>query len=222
LGQEYESRVALDHYVEEHSKVLAQCARVLKVTGSIFWQVGAGYLVPLDTRFFPVLENLGMIPRNRIIWVRQHGLHAIRKFSCRHETILWFTKAENHKFHLDPIRLPQKWQNKKSYKGENIGQLICNPNGKNPGDIWLFSNVKHNHEEQTIHPCQFPEDLIARIVLATTDSGDIVLDPYMGTGTARLSPAIILGILSELSPMRATINPSISIFAFFVDGAERK
>src|ERR1700730_3454817 len=86
----------------------------------------------------------------------------------------------------------------------------------------LFRNVKHNHEEQTIHPYQFPEDLIARIVLATTDSGDIVLDPYMGTGTVALPAAISCGILAELSSMRATINPSISIFAFFVDGAERK
>jgi adenine-specific DNA-methyltransferase len=61
--------------------------------------------------------------------------------------------------------------------------LSCNPDGKNPGDIWLFRNVKHNHEEQTIHPCQFPEDLIARIVLSMSDPGDIVLDPYMGVGT---------------------------------------
>lgn len=190
LGKDYESRVALEHYVEDQSKILAQCARVLTDTGSIFWQVGAyadaGYLVPLDIRFFPILENLGLIPRNRIVWVRQHGLHATRKFSCRHETILWFTKSDKHKFHLDPIRVPQKWQNKKSYRGENKGELTCNPNGKNPGDIWLFRNVKHNHEEQTIHPCQFPEDMIARIVLATTDPENLVFDPYMGTGTVAI------------------------------------
>ncbi len=44
--------------------------------------------------------------------------------------------------------------------------------------------MKHNHEEQTIHPCQFPEDMIARIVLATTEEGQTVFDPYMGAGTA--------------------------------------
>lgn len=187
LGKEYEARIELQHYLDDQKKVLAECARVLKSTGSIFWQVGAysnaGIFIPLDIRFFPILEDLGLWPRNRILWVRQHGLHATRKFSCRHESILWFTKTDKHKFNLDAIRVPQKWQNKKSYRGENKGELTCNPDGKNPGDVWLFRNVKHNHEEQTIHPCQFPEDMIARIILATTEPGDVVLDPYMGTGT---------------------------------------
>ena len=105
------------------------------------------------------------------------------KFSGRYETILWFTKTERYTFDLDGIRVPQKYQNKKAWRGDRKGELTCNPDGKNPGDIWLFRNVKHNHEEQTIHPCQFPEDMIARIVLCVTRSGDVVLDPYMGTGT---------------------------------------
>lgn len=187
LGKEYEAKRALAVYLEEQTLVLRECARVLKPTGSIFWQVGAfsdaGALVPLDIRFFPILEGLGLIPKNRIIWARQHGLHARRKFSCRHETILWFTKSEEHIFELDAIRVPQKYQNKKHFRGERKGEFSCNPDGKNPGDIWMFRNVKHNHEEQTIHPCQFPEDLIARIVLATTRPGGTVLDPYMGVGT---------------------------------------
>lgn len=187
LGKEYEARRALEVYLDEQSKILTECARVLKPTGSVFWQVGAfsdrGGLIPLDIRFFPILESLGLKPRNRIIWARQHGLHGTRKFSCRHETILWFTKGDDHIFNLDAIRVPQKYQNKKHYRGDKKGEFSCNPDGKNPGDIWLFRNVKHNHEEQTIHPCQFPEDLIARIILATTHVGGVVLDPYMGTGT---------------------------------------
>lgn len=86
--------------------------------------------------------------------------------------------------------MPQKYQNKKHYRGDRKGQLSGNPDGKNPGDIWMFRNVKHNHEEQTIHPCQFPEDLIARIILATTNQGDLVFDPYMGSGM-QLLPEII-------------------------------
>ncbi len=187
LGKEYEDRRELDHYLEEQSAVLAECARVLSRKGSIFWQVGAysnrGALIPLDIRFFPILEGLGLIPRNRIMWVRQHGLHARKKFSCRHETILWFTKGDDYVFNLDAIRVPQKYQNKKAWRGDRKGEFTCHPDGKNPGDIWVFRNVKHNHEEQTIHPCQFPEDLVARIVLSTTDPGDVVLDPYMGAGT---------------------------------------
>ena len=191
LGKEYESRQDLVSYVEQQRVVLAECVRVLKPTGSLFWQVGSysnsGMLIPLDVRFFPVLEDLGMYPRNRIIWARQHGLHGQHKFSARHETLLWFTKGHEYKFFLDPIRVPQKYQNKKSWRGENKGQLTCNPLGKNPGDIWVFRNVKHNHEEQTIHPAQFPEDMVARIILATTGEGDVVLDPYMGAGTVAVA-----------------------------------
>jgi len=187
LGKEYEARVALDSYLLTQKEVLAECARSLSHRGSLFWQVGSfsesGTLIPLDVRLFPVLEALGLTPRNRIAWVRQHGLHARRKFSCRYETILWFTKSDDYVFNLDAVRVPQKYQDKKAWRGENHGQLTCNPDGKNPGDVWAFRNVKHNHEEQTIHPCQFPEDLIARIVLATTSEDMVVLDPYMGAGT---------------------------------------
>ena len=155
--------------------------------GPYFWQVGSyaidGTLVPLDVKFFPILEDMGLRPMNRIVWVRQHGLHARNKFSARHETILWFTKSTRYKFDLDDIRVPQKYQNKKSWRGENKGELTCNPLGKNPGDVWAFQNVKHNHEEQTLHPAQFPEAMVARMVLATTEPGGVVLDPYMGTGT---------------------------------------
>jgi adenine-specific DNA-methyltransferase len=187
IGKEYESRKALAHYIEEQGIILAECYRILKSTGSIYWQVGSysndGTLIPLDIRFFPVLEDLGMLPRNRIIWARQHGLHGRKKFSARYETILWFTKSKDFVFDLDAIRVPQKYQNKKAYRGERKGEYTCHPDGKNPGDIWLFRNVKHNHEEQTIHPCQFPEDLIARIILTSAPEGGVVLDPYMGAGT---------------------------------------
>ncbi|WUH93456.1 site-specific DNA-methyltransferase [Streptomyces sp. NBC_00433] len=187
IGKSYESRAELSAYLDIQKLVLGECARVLKDTGSIFWQVGVyadrGVHIPLDVRFFPILEDFGLIPRNRIVWVRPHGLHAKNKFSARHETILWFSRGEEYKFNLDEIRVPQKYQNKKSWRGENKGELTCNPLGKNPGDIWLFQNVKHNHEEQTVHPAQFPEDMVSRMLLATTKPGDVVLDPYMGTGT---------------------------------------
>ena len=201
IGKEYEDRQALGTYIAEQAVVLEECARVMSPNASIFWQVGSysnkGTLIPLDVRFFPVLEDLGLQPRNRIVWARQHGLHARNKFSARYETILWFTKSDEYTFDLEPVRVPQKYQNKKAWRGENKGQLTCNPDGKNPGDIWMFRNVKHNHEEQTIHPCQFPEDLIARIVFSTTQKGDVVFDPYMGGGTvavvARDNDRIYLG-----------------------------
>jgi adenine-specific DNA-methyltransferase len=184
ICKEYESRKTLEDYLNNQSLVLSECSRVLKSTGSIMWQVGTyGTNIPLDIRIFPILESLNLIPLNRIIWIRQHGLHARKRFSCRHETILWFAKSKDYIFNLDAIRVPQKYKNKKFHKGERHGQLSCNPLGKNCGDIWVFQNVKHNHEEQTKHPCQFPEDMISRIVLATTNENGVILDPYMGSGT---------------------------------------
>ncbi len=189
IGKEYEKKQPLDHYLTWMTEVLSECTRILKKSGSIFWQVGtyvgkkrAHY--PLDVIIFPLFVNLKLIPRNRIIWIRQHGTHAKYKFSNRHEAILWFTKSYEYKFNLDEVRVPQKFQTKKNYrKGKNYGELSCNPRGKNPGDVWAFRNVKHNHEEQTEHPCQFPEDMIERIILATTNINDIVLDPFIGSGT---------------------------------------
>ena len=187
LGKEYEKKIGLKDYLEDQRKFLLHCARLLKETGSIFWQVGAyskdGMLHPLDIYFFPIFIDMGLLPINRIVWVRPHGLHAKNKFSCRHETVLWFAKSKKYKFDLSKIRVPQKYQNKKSWRGESKGKLSSNPSGKNPGDIWMFQNVKHNHEEQTLHPCQFPEDFLSRIVLSTTEENDVILDPFMGAGS---------------------------------------
>lgn len=187
IGKPYEKKRVLTQYLAEQAEILHHCDRVLKPSGSIFWQVGSyvnnGVHVPLDIKIFPILEELGMIPRNRIVWLRTHGVHAKNRFSCRHETLLWFTKGDKYKFFLDPIRVPQKYPNKTSWRSHNKGELTCHPLGKNPADVWAFRNVKHNHEEETIHPSQFPEDLVERVLLATTEPGDVILDPYMGVGT---------------------------------------
>lgn len=187
IGKSERDRKPLDVYLQEQLAVLKESCRALRPSGSLFWQVGSyvdiGRQIPLDIRIFPMLESLNMIPRNRIVWIRPHGLHATHRFSGRHETLVWFTKTDNYKFFLDPIKVPQKYQNKKHWAGEKKGQLSCDPLGKNPGDVWAFRQVRHNHEEETIHNCQFPEDLVERVMLSTTEKGDVVLDPYMGVGT---------------------------------------
>jgi len=122
--------------------------------------------------------------RNRIIWHFEHGLHCSRRLSGRYETIIWFTKSDEYVFNLDPIRVPQKYPGKKYFKGPNAGKYSCNPLGKNPGDLWVIPNVKSNHVEKTGHPCQFPVELIERLVLSMTNEADWVLDPFLGTGTS--------------------------------------
>ena len=102
----------------------------------------------------------------------------------RYETINWWTKNDDYTWNLDPIRVPAKYPGKRHFKGPNIGKLSGNPKGKNPSDVWAFPNVKNNHPEKTIHPCQFPVELVERLVLSMTNAEDAVFDPYMGVGSS--------------------------------------
>lgn len=187
IGKKYEKRIKLDIYLEQQKAVINECNRILKEQGSMCWQVGnyveKGTIVPLDMVLYPIFNSLGLYMRNRIIWSFEHGLHCSNRFSGRYETISWFTKSNDYVFNLDPVRIPQKYPGKKYFKGPKIGQYSCNPLGKNPGDLWQIPNVKNNHVEKTIHPCQFPVELIERLVLSMTNEGDWVLDPFLGTGT---------------------------------------
>lgn len=188
IGKKYEKKSSLDVYVQQQTQVISECVRLLHPQGSICWQVGNhvqdGEIYPLDIVLYHLFKEHGLKLRNRIIWRFEHGLHCSKRLSGRYETILWFSKGEDYTFHLDPIRIPQKYPNKKYFKGPKAGKLSCNPLGKNPGDVWDIPNVKSNHVEKTAHPCQFPVELVERLVLSLTNPGDIVFDPYMGAGSA--------------------------------------
>lgn len=206
IGKAYEKRTDLDKYLAREREVIGLCVDKLRPGGSICWQVGNhvanGEVYPLDVLLYPMFKEAGLELRNRIIWHFEHGLHGSRRFSGRYETILWFTKADSsgrYVFNLDPVRVPQKYPGKKHFKGVKKGQPSANPLGKNPGDfwqtpsllqrietgdVWIIPNVKHNHIEKTLHPCQFPIELVERLVLALSNPDDLVVDPYMGVGSA--------------------------------------
>lgn len=196
IGKQYERRIRLEDYLADQARVIKECVRVLADDGSLCWQVGNfvddNDIVPLDVALWPTFRDLGLKMRNRIVWHFEHGLHCSRRFSGRYETIIWLTKSDRYVFNLDAVRVPQKYPGKKHFKGPKAGQFSCNPLGKNPGDVWIIPNVKHNHVEKTIHPCQFPVELVERLVLSMTNPGDWVLDPYMGVATA-LAAAIRQG-----------------------------
>lgn len=191
IGKEYERKTSLDMYIEEQSATIAEAVRVLHKNGSICWQVGNhvddGEIFPLDIILYKLFKNHGLKLRNRIVWSFGHGLHCQKRFSGRHETILWFTKSDDYIFNLDPVRIPSKYPNKKHFKGPNKGKISSHPLGKNPADVWDIPNVKSNHVEKTAHPCQFPVGLVERLVLALTNSGQNVLDPYLGVGSSAVA-----------------------------------
>jgi adenine-specific DNA-methyltransferase len=188
IGKRYERRSPLETYIQSQTQVISECVRLLDKRGSLCWQVGnhvdGGEIVPLDIVLYPIFREHGLKLRNRIVWHFEHGLHCTRRFSGRYETILWFTKSDDYHFNLDPVRVPSKYPGKKYFKGPKMGQLSGNPLGKNPSDLWAIPNVKHNHVEKTDHPCQFPVELVERLVLSMTNPGDSVFDPYMGVGSS--------------------------------------
>ena len=126
--------------------------------------------------------------RNRIIWNFGHGLNCTNRFSGRYESILWFTKSNDYYFNLDAVRVGQKYPWKRHAKGHVWqGDISGNPLGKNPGNVWDISNVKASHGEKTDHPCQFPVALVERLILSMTKENDLVVDPYMGSGTTAVA-----------------------------------
>jgi adenine-specific DNA-methyltransferase len=210
IGKSYErdTKMSLQEYIEWLTPIIKKLADKVRPDGSVCWQTGNyvenGEVFPLDVFFYNIFVDLGFKLRNRIIWRFNFGLHATKRFSGRYETLLWFTKSDDYQFNLDPVRVPQLYPGKRhsANKGANkAGKPSGNPKGKNPSDFWTFSpedafranpvwdipNVKANHPEKTIHPCQFPHELAERCILALTKPGDIVLDPFVGAGTTAIA-----------------------------------
>lgn len=203
VGKSYEVKQSIEAYLSTQEEIIAELIQVLSPKGSICWQVGnyvdKGEVFPLDIFYYQIFKKHGLQLRNRIVWHFGHGLHASNRFSGRYETILWFTKTDNYIFKLDDVRVPSKYPGKLHFKGDKKGQPSGNPLGKNPSDIWEIvaqdwetamwniPNVKSNHPEKTEHPCQFPIELVERCVLALTEPGSWVLDPFAGVGSTLLA-----------------------------------
>lgn len=195
MGKEYESSSSVEDFRECHVALVPDLIRALKQGGSICWQVGyhitRQQMTPLDFIAHEIFSRSGELRlRNRIIWSFAHGLHAKKRFSGRHEVVLWYTKGDAPGFDLDAVRVPQKYPGKKSYQGPNKGKLSGNPLGKNPGDVWDIPNVKGHHVEKTAHPCQFPVALPLTFVRAVCPDGGLVFDPFMGVGSTGVAAAI--------------------------------
>jgi DNA modification methylase len=199
VGKSYETKTSIEKYLETQEEIISELVRILSEKGNLCWQVGnyvnKGEIFPLDIFYYQIFKKYGLKLRNRIVWHFGHGLHASNRFSGRYETILWFSKTDDYIFNLDNVRVPSKYPGKLHFKGPKKGQPSGNPLGKNPSDIWEIieqdwdramwdiPNVKSNHPEKTVHPCQFPIELVERCVLALTNENSWVLDPFSGVGS---------------------------------------
>ena len=200
MGKEYENvSDDINSFIQLNKKAISESQRVLKKGGSLCWQIGFhvkdSVVIPLDCLIYNIVEDLNrslevdskLYLHNRIVWSFGHGLNAEKRLSGRYETILWFTKGPEYRFDLDAIRIPQKYPGKRYSKGKKAGEFSGNPLGKNPSDVWDIPNVKANHIEKTEHPCQFPITIPQRLIKALTCPGDVVMDPFSGSGTTAIA-----------------------------------
>lgn len=157
-------------YLEFSRKWLTEAKRILTDDGSIYIFMGMRYI----SYIYSILEKeLGFTFNSWITWFYTQGIGKTKGFSPRHDDILLFTKdPKKFVFHLDDIRVPQKF-----YRSVN------NMRGANPGNVWEFSHMHYCNKNRKKHPTQKPEGLFERMILASSDVGDIVLDPFVGSGT---------------------------------------
>ena len=156
-------------YIDFTREWTKEAKRVLKPTGTIYVFMGFRFISYL----YQILEQECRLNfNNRICWYYTQGIGKKKGFSPRHDDILMFTKTEQFTFNLDDVRIPQKFY-----------RSINNMRGANPGDVWEFSHIHYCQENRQNHPTQKPEGLMERMVLASSNEGDTVLDPFSGSGT---------------------------------------
>lgn len=187
IGKEYETKVGVDRYVSWCEQWIDGIDKV-STSDSAFW-LNLGYLaLPGKAKCLPISyllwDKIPFFLLQEVVWNYAAGVAARNYFSPRNEKFLWYVKDQNsYTFNLDEVRDPNvKYPNQKKN-----GKLKCNPLGKNPTDVWEFPKVTSGAQraspERTAHPAQFPVAVIDRIVRACSNPGDIVLDPFMGSGT---------------------------------------
>jgi adenine-specific DNA-methyltransferase len=193
IGKEYEEEIGLREYLDWCTEWIHEIYRVTASAGA-FW-LNLGYVAkPGRARAIPIpyllWERIPFFLIQEIVWHYGAGVAAKNSFSPRNEKFLWYVKNEtNYTFNLDDVRDPDV---KYPLQKKN-GKLKCNPLGKNPSDVWLFPKVTSGSDraspERTEHPAQFPSAVIERIMKACSNPGDLILDPFMGSGTTALVSA---------------------------------
>ena len=187
IGKEYEEVRELSDYIDWCERWIRLIQDATSPIGS-FW-LNVGYLqVPGRGKALPIpyllWNRIEFYLIQEIVWNYGAGVASRKSFSPRNEKFLWYVKDEQqYTFNLDAVRDPNvKYPNQRKN-----GKIKCNPLGKNPTDVWSFPKVTsgkmRSSEERTAHPAQFPLAVIDRIIRACSSPQDVILDPFMGSGT---------------------------------------
>ena len=187
----YDDRRAKADYLAWTEKWLAAAVRVLKPDGSFFLAIGDEFVAEHKVR----LDALGLTMRNWIVWHYTFGVNCAKKFNRSHAHIFYYVRdPKRYTFNPDPVRVP-------SARMTTYADRRANPVGKLPDDTWVLrpqeseehfqpdsdtwyvSRVCGTFKERVSHPCQMPEAVLERIIQVATNPGDLVLDPFAGSGT---------------------------------------
>lgn len=196
LGQAYdayEDRKTVDQYVDWARNWLSGIWRCLHSHGTLWVFINDGLVSEVDT----TAKQLGFHKRNHVIWHYTFGQHHNGNFTASHTHLLYYTKSKSKRtFNADPVRVPSARQvkykdkraNPKGRTPDNTWVLFPEqlPSGWDPaGDTWLMSRICGTFHEREAHsPNQLPLLIVERILLACSNPGDLVLDPFCGAGTA--------------------------------------
>jgi DNA modification methylase len=174
----YQDNLSEDEYREFLSKVAKECIRVLKPDGTLFFNMKNRLIDDQIVPPFWILEIFkDLFLKNIIIWNFDWGGATSKRFSSRYEYIFFYAKDKKKwTFNLDDVSIPSVNFRPDRYKTQF----------KNPSDVWKIPLVSGNSVERTDHPAQYPEKLIERIILAGSNEGDLILDPFMGSGTTAI------------------------------------
>jgi adenine-specific DNA-methyltransferase len=187
IGKEYEELAQLEHYLEWCETWISEIHRITSENGTFWLNLGylqveeKGLAVPIP---YLLWDRTPFYFLQEVVWNYAAGVACKKRFSPRNEKLLWYVKDnKSYTFNLDAVRDPNvKYPNQKKN-----GKLKCNPLGKNPTDVWQITKVTSGKNraspERTPHPAQFPLSLVERMLKTSSNLGDIVLDPFMGSGS---------------------------------------
>lgn len=175
-------------------KMAKEVYRILAPNGSFFLNVSpipdkkTKEIIPLDSISYFIFKKHGFYLRNSIIWHFNNMQNCTNRLSGRWESILWFVKdINNYVFNLDDIRIPYITKNDKRLVGGKGRNPTDTWNFDNPNsDFWYFNRVNNMTKNKlglTDHPCIYPTEMIERIIKMSSNKGDIILDPFLGSGT---------------------------------------
>ncbi len=172
-----------DEYLSWLDKWLKKLSRILKDDASLY--ICADWKTSIAV---PYVAGKYFVLQNRISWEREKGRGAKNNWKNCLEDIWFFTKSKNYKFNLDKVKILRKviapYRNEEGSPKDWFSQGNEKMRLTHPSNIWTDISVPFwSMSENTQHPTQKPEKLIAKLILASSDEGDVVFDPFVGSGT---------------------------------------